>query len=94
MSKSKNVSPKLLTNSSKWVIYIVKCSDNTLYTGITNDLGRRIDQHNRGVGARYTKGRGPVVLVKFFEVESKSRALQIEYQIKQLSPQEKLSFGP
>jgi putative endonuclease len=73
-----------------WYIYIVLCSkDNTLYTGITKDLERRIKQHNDGKGARYTKGRGPITIVKFFKRESKSEALKLEYKIKQLSREEK-----
>ena len=75
-----------------WYIYILQCSDNTLYTGITNDLDRRIKQHNEGKGARYTKGRGPVALVKFFTRHSKSEALKLEYKIKQMSREEKLQY--
>jgi putative endonuclease len=78
---------------SKWVVYILKCSDNTLYTGITNNLVRRIEQHNKKVGAKYTSGRTPVSLLKSFEVENKSEALKLEYKIKQLSPKEKLNFN-
>jgi putative endonuclease len=77
-----------------WYIYIVLCSkDNTLYTGITKDLERRIKQHNDGKGARYTKGRGPITIVKFFKRESKSEALKLEYKIKQLSREEKLNYA-
>jgi putative endonuclease len=75
-----------------WTVYIIRCSDDTLYTGITNDLARRIDQHNKGKGSKYTRGRGPVALVKSFECANKSEALKLEYQIKQLSPQEKLKL--
>jgi putative endonuclease len=76
-----------------WHIYIVKCKDNTLYTGIAKDLGKRIEQHDKGTGARYTKGRGPVVLVKVFTRATKSEALKLEYKIKQLSKEEKLNFN-
>jgi putative endonuclease len=76
-----------------WFIYIALCSkDNTLYTGITNDLDRRIKQHNDGVGAKYTKGRGPISLVKFFTRKTKGEALKLEYRIKQMSAKEKLEF--
>lgn len=76
-----------------WYVYIVLCSkDNSLYTGITNNLDRRIKQHNSGKGAKYTKNRGPVVLVKSFKVETKSQALKLEYKIKQLPRQQKLDF--
>jgi len=76
----------------KWFVYIVRCSDDTLYTGITNNLERRIQQHNEGKGAKYTKGRGPVTLVKSFECASKSEALKLEYKIKQLPKEEKLKL--
>jgi len=75
-----------------WLIYLIRCADDSLYTGITNDLERRIKQHNEGKGARYTKGRGPVVLMKSFETSSKGEALKLEYKIKQLSKEEKLSL--
>jgi putative endonuclease len=55
-----------------WFVYIVQCSDNTLYTGISNNLERRLKQHNSGKGAKYTRGRTPVTLLKFFECETKS----------------------
>lgn len=81
-------------NLNKWYVYIVRCSkDNTLYTGITINLIKRIEQHNNDKGARYTKGRGPIILLKSFEVQNKSEALKLEYKIKQLSPTEKLNFN-
>ena len=73
-----------------WVVYILRCADNTLYTGITNNLDNRIAQHNLGKGAKYTRGRGPVVLISYWEVEDKSAALKEEYRIKQLSKSQKL----
>jgi putative endonuclease len=77
-----------------WYVYIVLCAgNNTLYTGITNNLERRIKQHNENKGAKYTRGRGPIVLLKFFERDSKSEALKLEHQIKQLSHQEKLQLN-
>jgi len=76
----------------KWFVYIVECSDQTLYTGITLDIERRIKQHDEGKGARYTKGRGPVTLKRSFECQSKSEALKLEYHIKQLSRHEKLNY--
>lgn len=71
-------------------IYIVKCNDDTLYTGWTTDLKRRIKCHNSGKGAKYTRCRLPVELVYFEEYEDKSTALKREYEIKQLSRCEKL----
>ena len=73
-----------------WFVYILKCSDNTLYTGITNNLEKRIATHNSGKGAKYTKGRLPVILLKKFETQSKSEALKLEIKIKKLSRDQKL----
>ena len=67
-----------------WFVYLLKCSDDTLYCGITNDLDKRIAKHNANKGAKYTKGRTPVTLFKSFECNSKSEALKLEYKIKQL----------
>jgi putative endonuclease len=83
---------RLLLKSVTWHVYLLKCSDNTIYTGITNDIDERIRQHNEGKGAKYTRGRTPVVLIKSFEVGSKSQALKEEYRIKQLSRQQKLEL--
>jgi putative endonuclease len=71
--------------SDIWHIYMVRCSDGTLYTGITNDLKKRIEAHNSGKeGARYTRSRRPVKLVYSEQVESKSAAAKLEYQLKKL----------
>jgi putative endonuclease len=68
-----------------WHVYIVRCSDGTLYTGITNDLKKRIEAHNSGKeGARYTRSRRPVKLIYSEQVESKSAAAKLEYQLKKL----------
>jgi len=68
-----------------WHVYMVRCSDGTLYTGITNDLNKRIEAHNSGKeGARYTRSRRPVKLVYSEQVESKSAAAKLEYQLKKL----------
>ena len=68
-----------------WDVYIVRCSDGTLYTGITKDLEKRIEAHNSGNdGARYTRSRRPVKLVYSKQVKSKSAAAKFEYQIKKL----------
>lgn len=75
-----------------WFVYIVECSDGTLYTGITNDLEKRISTHNKGKGAKYTKNRLPVVLKKHWEVEDRSEASKMEYQLKQLSRLEKINL--
>ena len=72
--------------------YIVKCSDETLYTGWTNNLKKRLEAHNSGKGAKYTKNRRPVELVYFEEYGTKQEAMQREYAIKQLSRQKKLAL--
>lgn len=77
---------------NQWVVYLLKCFDDSIYTGITNNLDKRIKAHNAGRGAKYTKGRLPVTLVKFFDVSDKSEALKLEYKIKQLSREEKLKL--
>ena len=72
--------------------YIVKCSDETLYTGWTNNLKKRLEAHNSGKGAKYTKTRRPVELVYFEEYDTKQEAMKREYAIKQLSRQKKLAL--
>jgi len=67
----------------------VQCADNSLYTGITNDVEARITQHNNGKGAKYTRSRTPVSLVFTECAESRNEALKREIQIKKLSPQQK-----
>ncbi len=71
-------------------VYIVQCADNTLYTGWTTNLPRRLQAHNTAHGAKYTKPRRPVTLVYYESCDSKSQALQREAEIKQLTRQEKL----
>ena len=65
--------------------YIVKCSDDTFYTGYTNDLDKRIRTHNEGKGAKYTKSRIPVELVYFEEYPTKEEAMSREWHIKRLT---------
>ena len=72
--------------------YTVKCSDETLYTGWTNNLKKRLEAHNSGKGAKYTKNRRPVELVYFEEYDTKQEAMKREYAIKQLSRQKKLAL--
>ena len=82
----------MTSSSEPWFVYIVKCSDGTLYTGISNNVEKRIEKHNKGKGARYTKTRRPVTLFKSWEFPSKSDAMKEEYRIKQLSREEKLKL--
>ncbi len=77
----------------QYFIYILKCSDDTLYTGITTDLKRRVNEHNSSQkGAKYTKLRRPVELVYSEESEDRSSASKREYTIKKLSRKEKLEL--
>lgn len=75
-----------------WHIYIVRCSDKTLYTGISNDVSRRIRTHNRKKGALYTKFRVPVRLAYTEEVLTRSAALVREREIKKLTHKKKLEL--
>lgn len=73
-----------------WYVYMVRCSDDSLYTGVARDLQQRIAEHNTGTrGARYTRGRRPVELVYQETVADRSSAQQREYQIKQLTAAQK-----
>ncbi len=71
-------------------VYIVTCPDGTLYTGYTDSILRRIEQHNQGKGAKYTRGRRPVVLAYLEIVRSKREGLRREVQIKRMSRSAKL----
>lgn len=75
-----------------WYVYILQCSDGTLYTGSTDDIDRRVQAHNSGKGAKYTRGRTPVTVVYREVCCDKSAALKREHAIKTLSRQEKLSL--
>jgi putative endonuclease len=71
-------------NAGDHFVYVVECSDGTLYTGYTTDVERRVAEHNDGTGARYTRGRAPVTLVHTEAFDSRSAAMAREYAIKQL----------
>ena len=74
-----------------WAVYIVRCANETLYTGITTDVDRRIGEHNgsHDGGARYTRARRPVTLVYVEILKSRSEAAKREFEIKRLSREEK-----
>lgn len=69
--------------------YIVQCRDGSLYTGWTNDLKKRIEAHNAGKGAKYTKSRRPVKLLYYKEFDSREEAMRREYEIKHMSRKKK-----
>ncbi len=68
----------------QWVVYLIRCSDESLYCGITNDLKNRLAAHNSGRGAKYTRSRRPVELVGASSEMTQSDALKLEYRVKQL----------
>lgn len=76
----------------QWYLYILECKDGTLYTGITDDLQKRLHAHTTGKGAKYTKGRGPFIVRYTLLCSSHSDALKREYAIKRLSRKEKLAL--
>ncbi len=73
-------------------VYVLRCADNTLYTGYTTDVERRVAEHDSGEGAKYTRGRTPVELVHVESFDSQSAAMSREYEIKQLSRAAKKSL--
>lgn len=75
--------------ANTWKLYILRCADGTLYTGITTDLEKRLAAHRSGKGAKYTRGRGPLELVYREECGDHSAALKRELEIKKLSREEK-----
>ena len=75
-----------------YIVYILKCSDESLYTGITNNPKKRLKAHNNGTASKYTRVRRPVSFVYMENVPDKSSALKRELQIKKLSREEKLKL--
>ncbi|OZT77316.1 hypothetical protein CFN03_05050 [Salinicoccus roseus] len=76
----------------KHFVYIVKCADDTLYTGYAKDVSKRLEKHNSGRGAKYTRSRGPVELLYHEGHDTKGEALKREHAIKKLTRQEKLAL--
>jgi putative endonuclease len=81
-----------ITEPNPWYVYMVECSDGTLYTGISNNVSKRILAHNSGKGAKYTKARLPVTLKWSQSCENRSEASKEEYKIKKLSRKQKLTL--
>lgn len=80
------------TKEKKAFTYIVECADGSLYTGWTNDLDKRMERHNSGTGAKYTRGRRPVRLVYYEAYATKQEAMKREAAIKRLGRAEKLKL--
>ncbi len=79
-------------DESPCFVYILRCADDSLYTGWTTDLERRLRQHNQGRGAKYTRSRSPVTLVYAERQPNRRAAMQREYQLKQLTRAQKLAL--
>lgn len=90
--KTKDRTSKAKPSDSHWFVYIVRCSDGTLYTGITKDLKRRCQQHNAGTASRYTRSRRPVKLIYREVRPDQSSALKREAAIKAMSREGKLTM--
>ena len=89
-TEKRNAASKVTAKS--WCVYVLRCSDGSLYCGITNDLPKRLLLHDRGAGARYTRGRGPVKLLHTWPAADKSAALKAEIAFKKLTRRAKLAF--
>lgn len=79
-----------MNDSSQWFVYIAKCADGSLYCGSTTEVKKRIETHNSGKGAKYTKSRLPVRLAWFAPAKSRSDALRKEHDIKKMPRKEKI----
>ena len=75
-----------------WKVYILRCGDGSLYTGITPDVQSRLEKHRSGTGAKYTKGRGPLELVYQEDCGSRAEASHREWEIKAMTRQQKLAM--
>ena len=78
--------------TAPWFVYVVRCSDDTLYTGIALDVAERMAAHDAGKGARYTRGRGPLTLCASRRCKTRSEALRLEMAVKRLTRAEKLAL--
>ena len=87
--------PRAKTTKPRWLVYLLRCRDGSLYTGITNDLPKRLKVHAAGKASRYTRSRLPVTLAYTEPQPSRSRALKREAAIKKLSRRQKdILIGP
>jgi len=73
----------------EWFLYLLRCADGTLYTGVTTALGRRVEEHNAGRGSRYTASRRPVWLIGAWRFDSRAAAQRAEARLRRLPRQEK-----
>ena len=82
-----------MSKPSDWVVYILECADHTLYTGITNNLDHRINEHENGTGAKYTRGRAPLKLIYSETHSTRSQASNRELEIKSFDRARKLKLA-
>ena len=75
-----------------WIVYILKCGDGSYYTGITNDLDKRVNTHNNGKGSKYTRSRLPISLISYRSGFTKSEALKLEIKIKKQKRNRKIGM--
>jgi putative endonuclease len=80
-----------LNGDKDWLVYLLKCSDHSLYCGVTKDLEARLFKHNQGIASKYTRSRLPVELVATRKDLTKTEAFKLEYQIKKLPAGRKIS---
>ena len=90
--KSAGEKKKYYTGAYMFYVYVLRCRDGSLYTGYTNSISKRLEQHNQGKAAKYTRGRRPVKLLLTVPYTSKSEALKAEIAFKKLSREEKLAY--
>ncbi|MCE9561849.1 MAG: GIY-YIG nuclease family protein [Planctomycetes bacterium] len=82
----------MATRKPRWWVYVLRCADDSLYTGVTTDVTRRLKQHNAGTAAKYTRSRGPVTLVYHEPAKGHGLALRREAAIKKLPRTDKLKL--
>ena len=78
-------------SEKNWSVYLLRCSDNSLYCGVSNNIAKRIAEHNSGLGAKYTRSHRPVALVVTSRGMSKGDAFKLEHQIKKLPADQKIA---
>ena len=81
---------KKKTVNKSWVVYILRCKDNTLYTGITIDIKKRLSAHNKGIASKYTRSRLPVKLITMSGFMNRKEAMRLEIRIKRMPKAKKI----
>jgi putative endonuclease len=88
---NKYMKTKKLKINKSWLVYILRCKDNTLYTGITNNIKKRLAAHNQGTGAKYTRSRRPVKLSAKSRLLCRTEAMRLEIKIKKMPKEKKIA---